>query len=288
MDWELLREYGKGLTILTGCLNGDIPKLLLSNKEDAALELLRNFQTIAGTENVYLELQDHPHLLEQGILNEKLIKFGKHTGTPLVATNDCHCLDSGDREAHDILLCVQTGSTVHDDHRFKIEGEISMRSNDAMMRAFEHVPEAIQNTLVIAEQCNVTLPLKEKNILPAFDTPFGKSDQDYLRELCEEGLIARYGEQCDVSTRERLDYELGGGRAMGFDAYFLIVQDFVNYAKNSGILVGPGRGSAAGSLIAYALRITDVDPLKYGLLFERFLNPERVSMPDIDIDFADN
>lgn len=288
MDWELLKEYSKGLMILTGCLNGDIPKLLLANKQEEAEALLRQFQDMVGQENVYLELQDHPQLMEQGILNEKLIDFGTRTGAPLVATNDCHCLDNADREAHDILLCVQTGSMVTDEDRFKIDGEISMRTPDEMARVFSHVPQALANTLTIADQCNVELSLKTTNILPSFDTPFQKSDKDYLRELCEEGITYRYGESPSEEIMERLNYELKIVHEMGFDAYFLIVQDFVMFAKNSGILVGPGRGSAAGSIIAYVLRITDVDPMKYGLLFERFLNPERVSMPDIDIDFADN
>lgn len=287
MDWELLKEYGKGLMILTGCLNGDIPKLLLSQKDEEATALLARFRDMVGHENVYLELQDHRQLMEQGILNDRLKTFARRTGVPLVATNDCHCLEAQDREAHDILLCVQTSASVHEDDRFKIEGDVHMRSNDEMHRAFADCPEALQNTLTIAEQCSLDIPLKSQNILPVFDTPFGKSDDAYLRELCEEGLLSRYGNAPSEETRERLEYELKVVHEMGFDAYFLIVQDFVAFAKNSGILVGPGRGSAAGSIIAYALRITDVDPLKYGLLFERFLNPERVSMPDIDIDFED-
>lgn len=287
LDFELLKEHANGLMILTGCLNGNIPKLLLSGDEEGAHEMLTMFQNMVGKENVYLEMQDHPQLMEQGILNERLVAFARRTGAPLVATNDCHCLEATDREAHDILLCVQTGSSIHDQDRFKIEGEISMRSNEAMARAFEHVPEAISNTLVIADQCSLELSLKSTNILPVFDTPFGKSDQDYLRELCSEGMVYRYGETPSDEAVERLEFELRVVHDMGFDAYFLIVQDFVAFAKNSGILVGPGRGSAAGSIIAYVLRITDVDPLRYGLLFERFLNPERVSMPDIDIDFED-
>jgi len=289
LDWELLNEYSEGLTILSGCLNGDISKRLLANDEEGAVEMLTKFQNMVGKENVYLELQDHPQLLEQGILNGKLLDFSKSTGAPLVATNDCHCLNPEDREAHDILLCVQTGSNILDENRFKIDGGIHMRSAAEMKEAFSHVPEAISNTLVIADQCEeLDLQLNTKNILPVYDTPFGKTDKDYLRELCDEGMKERYGDDIPQSHQDRLDYELKIVHEMGFDAYFLIVQDFVNYAKNSGILVGPGRGSAAGAIIAYVLKITDVDPMRYGLLFERFLNPARVSMPDIDIDFADN
>lgn len=288
LDWELLREYGDGLVLLTGCLNGDIPKALLGNREDRAEELLGIFREAVGAENVYLELQHHPQLMEQNILNEKLIRFSERTGTPLVATNDCHCILPQDREAHDILLCVQTGSKVQDEGRFKMEGEFYMRSPEEMARSFDYVPEALANTLTIAEQCSIELSLNAKPILPIFNTPFNKKDPDYLRELCEEGLKKRYGDPASTEALDRLTYELGVVHKMGFDTYFLIVHDFVSFAKNSGIVVGPGRGSAAGSIIAYALEITDIDPLKYGLLFERFLNPERVSMPDIDIDFADD
>jgi DNA polymerase-3 subunit alpha len=288
MDRELLKEYSEGLIMLSGCLNGDIAKSLVNNRGEEALEHLKEFQEIFGKENVYLELQDHPTLMEQGILNERLVDLSSRTGAPLVATNDCHCLSREDKEAHDILLCIQTGSTIHDENRFKIDADIFMRTSAEMQEAFADHPEAISNTVEIAERCDVQLSLNEKNILPVFETPFGKSDDVYLRELCEEGLKERYGDDITEEITERLDYELSIVHQMGFDAYFLIVHDFVAFAKNTGILVGPGRGSAAGSLIAYCLKITDVDPMKYGLIFERFLNPERVSMPDIDIDFADN
>lgn len=288
IDWELLKEYGNGLTLLTGCLNGDVPKLLLANKPEEAEQLLREFQSMVGDENVFLELQDHPHLMEQGILNERLIALSGRTGVPLVGTNDCHCIEKEDREAHDILLCVQTGAQVNQENRFRMEGEFYMRSPEDMARAFSETPQAVASTLAIADSCSLDIPINGKSILPVFDTPFQKTDADYLRELCLEGVAVRYGDSPAPEVMERLDYELGVVHTMGFDAYFLIVQDFVAFAKNSGIVVGPGRGSAAGSIIAYCLLITDIDPLRYGLLFERFLNPERVSMPDIDIDFADN
>lgn len=287
LDVELLREHREGLILLTGCLNGDIPRALLANQWEGARALLENFQTLLGKENVFLELQDHPQLMEQRILNDRLLQLARSTGAPLVATNDCHCIEPQDREAHDVLLCIQTGAHVAEEDRFKMEGDFYMRSPEEMRRAFAHVPEAIDNTLWIAEQCALTLPLGKKHILPVFETPFQKPPEQYLRELCEEGFTQRYGATPPVEARERLDYELALVHKMDFDAYFLIVHDFVSFAKNSRILVGPGRGSAAGSIIAYCLRITDIDPLRYGLLFERFLNPERVSMPDIDIDFAD-
>ncbi|EKD92865.1 MAG: hypothetical protein ACD_28C00317G0025 [uncultured bacterium] len=286
LDFELLEQYGEGLVLLTGCLNGDIPKALLANRWEDAAGLLDRFQAIFGKENVFLELQDHPQLLEQGLLNERLIDLASRTQAPLVATNDCHCLGRDDKEAHDILLCIQTGTNILDEKRFRIDGDITMRSPEEMRQAFEAVPQAIENTLQIADMCNVEIPLGQ-NLLPSFPTPDKKTDQAYLRELCDEGVLRRYGQSPDASVSDRLNYELEIIHGMGFDTYFLIVHDFVAFAKSSGILVGPGRGSAAGSIVAYCLGITDVDPLQYGLLFERFLNPERVSMPDIDIDFAD-
>lgn len=288
IDMELLKEHSKGLIMSTACLQGDIPRALLSNNEEEARRLLEEYKTIFGSENVYLEVQHHPQLMEQGIVNEKLISLGRATKTPLIATNDCHYASLEDKEAHDVLLCVQTGSTIHDEGRFRMDAEFDLKEPEFMKQAFSHVPEAITNTLHIAERCDVSISIGEKNLIPAFDAPFNKSTKDYLRELCEEGLVQRYGKNPSQEIKDRLDYELDLVHEMGFDTYFLIVHDFVAFAKNSGILVGPGRGSAAGSIIAYCLRITDIDPIKYKLIFERFLNPERISMPDIDIDFADN
>ena len=288
IDLDLLKEHSEGLILLTACLNGNIPRLLLSNKMEEAQELLKTFKDIVGSENVYLELQHHPQLMEQGIVNEKLRSLASATGTPLVATNDCHYVNLEDKEAHDVLLCVQTGSTVHDEGRFRMDAEFDLCSPEFMKQAFEDVPEATQNTLEIANQCEVELSLNEQNLIPTFTPPFKKTTDDYLRELCEEGLKKHYGDDPGKEILERLEYELKLVHQMGFDTYFLIVHDFVAFAKNSGILVGPGRGSAAGSIIAYCLGITDIDPMKYNLIFERFLNPARVSMPDIDIDFADN
>lgn len=287
IDMELLKEHSQGLIILTACLNGILAKSLLANKDEEASAMLQRLQEMVGVENVFVEIQDHPELMEQGILNERLISLARRAKAPIVATNDCHYILPQDKEAHDILLCVQTGSTVDKEDRFKMNGVFAMKSPEEMERSFSYIPEAISNTLVIADQCNVELKLG-KNILPSFHTPFEKKSEDYLRELCLEGLEKRYGEHPSQEVLDRLEYELKLIHQMGFDDYFLIVHDFVSFAKNSGILVGPGRGSAAGSIIAYCLAITDIEPLKYGLLFERFLNPERVSMPDIDIDFADD
>jgi len=232
-------------------------------------------------------MQSHPQLMEQSIVNEKLITLSQGTKTPLVATNDCHYINPEDKEAHDVLLCVQTGNKVDDEDRFRMEADLSMRSKTKMAQDFDYIPEAITNTLEIANRCDVEIALGDQYLIPSFKAPFDKKNEDYLRELCEEGLKDHYGGNPSQEALDRLEYELDLVHKMGFDTYFLIVHDFVAFAKNSGILVGPGRGSAAGSIIAYCLKITDVDPIKYGLLFERFLNPERVSMPDIDIDFAD-
>lgn len=288
VDRELLKEYSKDLILMTGCLQGEIAQSLLANNEEQAQKFLKEYQDIFGKENVYLEVQSHPQMMEQGIVNEKLKKLSSANGAQLVATNDCHYVNLEDKEAHGILLCVQTGTTVHDENRFQMEGEFDLKSPEEMKQAFHDMPEAIENTLQIAEQCNVELSIDEKNLLPSFDPPFNKTPKDYLFELCKEGMKERYGDNPSQEILDRLDYELGLVHTMGFDTYFLIVHDFVAFAKNSGILVGPGRGSGAGSIIAYCLRITDVDPMKYKLIFERFLNPERVSMPDFDIDFADN
>ncbi len=287
VDMELLSEFSDGLVVLTGCLNGNLARLLLANKEEEARAFLSELQSMVGKENVFLEVQNHPQLMEQGLVNERLIGLAQATKTPLVATNDCHYIDPDDKEAHDVLLCVQTGNKLDDENRFRMEADLSMRSPEKMESDFDYIDGAVSNTVEIAKRCDVELSIGEKHLIPSFEAPFKKTAEEYLRELCEAGLKDRYGEKPAAEITERLEYELDVVHNMGFDTYFLIVYDFVAFAKNSGILVGPGRGSAAGSIIAYCLKITDVDPMKYGLLFERFLNPERVSMPDIDIDFAD-
>jgi DNA polymerase III subunit alpha len=315
IDFELLEKYGKGLIGMSACLKGEIPEKLLSENYEEAEEAVKRYQKFFGKENFYLEVQNHPSLPEQKISNERVIELAKKMKVDLVATNDCHYVRQEDAEAQDVLLCVQMGNQITDENRMKMTSDdYSLRSSEDMSKAFADVPEAIENTLKIAEKCNVELPLG-KRLLPTYQTPFQKKPEEYFEELCYEGLEMRYGipvpegfkrvdgkETSESSAKkvtppsaekrkeiiERLEYELGVINKMGFASYFLIVWDFVKYAKEAGITVGPGRGSAAGSIIAYALGITDLDPLRYGLLFERFLNPERVSMPDIDIDFADN
>ena len=248
--------------------------------------ILREYQEIFGESNVYLEVQDHPEIAEQIQLNKIFVQLSRETGVPLVATKDVHYIKSEDKKAQDLLVCIQTGRIRTDTNRMTMMGyDCSMASSEQMAEAFRDIPGAVENTLKIAERCNVKLELG-KNILPNFEVPNGKSEADHLRELCEAGLSERYP-NAGEEIKSRLDFELSVINKMGFESYFLIVADFVNYAKNLGIAVGPGRGSAAGSVVSYVLKITDLDPLRYGLLFERFLNPDRISMPDIDMDFAD-
>lgn len=298
IDWELLEQHGSGLIGLSACLQGQIPVALLSSKENEAKETLQRFQSILGKENFFLELQHHPEIPEQAIANQKLIGLAKETGTPLVATNDCHYARADDAEAHDTLICIQTNAYLSEENRMRYTGDFSMRLPADMYETFKDTPEALTNTVKIAEACNVEIEL-HRTLLPKFPLPEdtqAKTEKAYLREIATQGFHARYGfsltkknptpaEQEKIS---RLNYELEMVDKMGFNAYFLIVQDFVNYAKDKEILVGPGRGSAAGSILSYCLRITDIDPLEFGLIFERFLNPARISMPDIDIDFADD
>lgn len=286
LDHGLLKAYSKGLIALSGCLASETSQSIIDGNEEKAVETIKMYQEIFGKENFFLEVQDHPELADQIVVNQALFKLSKTTGAPLVATNDNHYAKKDDKGVHDILLCIQTGKNVGDTDRMKYEGDFWIRHPDEMKKAFADYPEAIENTLKIAERCNVDIKFG-KNLIPHFATPQNKDPQEYLRELCEEGMHERYGKDLTPEMIKRLDYELGVIHNSGFDTYFLIVQDFIKYAKEMGVIVGPGRGSAAGSLTAYVLKITDVDPLKYGLLFERFLNPERVSMPDIDIDFDD-
>jgi len=287
MDKDILHEYSRGLIAATACLGGEIPRTLLSGRWEEAVNLVAAYKDIFGAENFYLELQDHPELEDTMKVNELLIKLSKETSTPLIATKDIHYVFPDDRDAQDLLTCVQTGKLVTDTDRMNMRGyDASMTSPEHMAEAFKHVPEAIENTVKIAEQCNVEIELG-KFILPSFKVPEGKNDAQYLRERCYQGIEGRYPEPNDVIT-ERLEYELQTVERMGFSSYFLIVADFVSWARNQGIMIGPGRGSGAGSIISYILNITDIDPLRYGLLFERFLNPDRISMPDIDLDFADD
>ncbi len=285
IDDEALRVHSKGLIALSGNLGGAIPKAILENDLSKARELIQLYQEIFGKESFFLELEHHPEVANWSIVNSKLLELSKELGAPLVATNDCHYVFPEDNEAHDVLLCVQNQKTIHDEGRFKFTGNYSLRSPEDMIESFGFCPEAVENTLKIADRCEVNIEFGE-NKIPHFDT--GEiAPKDYLRKLCEKGLKERYGKDVSQEAQDRLNYELEVIHNVGFDSYFLIVHDFVEYAKKTGIVVGPGRGSAAGSIISYCLGITELDPLKFGLLFERFLNPERVSMPDIDIDFAD-
>ena len=285
IDHALLKEKSQGLIATSGCMIGEIPQALLANDFQKAYELVQQYQGIFGKEDFYLEVQNHPHIDEQIILNKRILDLGKELKIDVVATNDCHYVKSEDAHAHDILVCIQTGKTLLDEDRMKYTSDFSLASPDAMREAFKDNPEVIENTLKIADKCDLKIEF-DQNLLPHYDTPNNESAIDYLRFLCEVGVKKKYADNLEVAM-ERLNYELSIIEKMGFADYFLIVQDFINYAKNKGIVVGPGRGSAAGAIIAYSLGITTLDPLKYGLIFERFLNPDRVSMPDIDIDFAD-
>ncbi|MEI7620102.1 MAG: DNA polymerase III subunit alpha [Candidatus Falkowbacteria bacterium] len=303
IDWELLQTHHEGLIACSACLGGEIPRLISGDKLDRARERIMEYQNLFGAGNFYLEIQDHPELEGQEKINKQLIAFSKELGVPLVATNDSHYLYKEHEEAQDILLCLQQKKKLEDTDRMKMmgHGDYSVRSNEDMISAFKDVPEAIENTLKIAEMCNVEIELGNTQ-LPFFEVPEGHDENSYLKYLCEQGLKKRYGLVGDKvvdegfpelsqeemeKIRTRMDYELEVVTKMGWPSYFLIVADFVNWAKDNKIVVGPGRGSAAGSLVCYLTGITNLDPLKYELLFERFLNPERISMPDIDLDFAD-
>lgn len=288
MDKDLLRQYGKGLIALSGCSKGDIPKACQSHDMERAQQLVKEYQEIFGKDHFFLELVHHPESPTQLDINEKLIELSGMTGAPIVATKDVHYLHPDDREAQDVLLCIHDGKLLDDRNRYSMSlVDHSLCGPEEMVAAFKDHPEAIENTRWIADRCDVKLELG-KNLLPTFLVPEGQTEMSYLRTLCERGLVERYpDEQQQKGARERMEFELATIERMGFAAYFLIVQDYIVWAKEHGVIVGPGRGSAAGSIVAYALHITNLDPLRYGLLFERFLNPDRISMPDIDTDFDD-
>ncbi|MCC6405230.1 MAG: DNA polymerase III subunit alpha [Candidatus Yanofskybacteria bacterium] len=293
IDKELLRANHDGLIALSSCLGGEVSQALLSGNVEKAKQIATEYRAIMGAGNYFIELQQHTNMPEQNEMTPKLVALARELGIPLVATQDSHYCTAEDARAHDILLAVQTGNTIHDEKRFTMnQDDFSFCSGESMHEKFAPLPadvveEAFANTGAIADRCNLTLELGKLQ-LPHFPLPEGHEDPfEYLRTLAYQGLERRFGATPDPSVRERLEYELGVIRETGFSGYFLIVQDFVNWAKGQGIFVGPGRGSAAGSLLSYLLNITNVDPLKYNLLFERFLNPARISMPDIDLDFAD-
>ncbi|MEK9171678.1 MAG: DNA polymerase III subunit alpha, partial [Patescibacteria group bacterium] len=287
VDRELLREHHEGLIVLSGCPKGEIPQLILQNKIKEAEETIKIYQEIFGKENFFLEIGHHQNIPEIAKVNKFLAELSEKTGAPMVATQDIHYLKPEDAEYQDILLAVQTGNKLSDDDRLTLKADdFSMRSQEQMIEFFKDLPEAIENTVKIAERCNVSLRLNQI-LLPSYPLPEGEiSANEYLRKIVNERVENRFAET-DSKIADRLQYELEVIEKTGFADYFLIVQDIVNWAKERGIVVGPGRGSAAGSLVSYVLGITDIDPLKYGLLFERFLNPDRIAMPDIDIDFTD-
>jgi DNA polymerase III subunit alpha len=288
LDKELLREYHDGLIALSACLTGEVNRALMSGNFDGAKSIAFEYQEIFGKENFFLEIGDHPNIPESVKLRGLVIKLSEETGIPLAATQDVHYLKPEDAEYHDILLAVQTGNKLTDDDRLTLSADdFSLISPEQMAEKFKDVPESVTNTGIISDRCNVKLELG-RTLLPNFSKPDGKSANDYIKELIYEKVIDRYPNYKQTKeVEDRLEYELGVITKTGFADYFLIVQDLIGWAKNHGIAVGPGRGSAAGSIVSYILGITDIDPLKYGLLFERFLNPDRIQMPDIDIDFAD-
>ena len=293
VDMEVLKEYSEGVIALSACLAGEVQRLLARDFYDEAVNAAKKYEEIFGKGNFFLELQDHGISMQQKV-NMDLIRMSRETGIELVATNDVHYTYADDAKAHDILLCIQTGKLVSDENRMRYEGgQYYLKSEDEMRLLFPYAVEALENTAKIAERCNVEIEFGVRK-LPKFQVPKefwenenteGEASWRFLHHLCTEGLKRRYDNITEELT-ERLDYELGVIKSMGFIDYFLIVWDFIHYAKENGIMVGPGRGSAAGSIVAYTLEITDIDPIKYSLIFERFLNPERVSMPDIDVDFC--
>ncbi len=286
IDKEVLRLHGDGLIASSACLNGEVAKNIQNGRFEESEKAVREFLDIFGKENFYLELQNHG-MPEEARVAAAIKDIAHRLEVRLVATNDCHYMKREHAKAHDALLCIQTGKLLSDIDRMRYTtDQIYFKSAEEMIELFKDTPEAIENTLRIAESCSLELDLY-KNKVPRFPLPEGyQTLEDYLRAQCEIGLKKRYG---DITPKlgERLDYELSVINRMGYAGYFLIVKDFIDYARSIGVRVGPGRGSAAGSIVSYCLGITSLDPIEYGLLFERFLNPERISMPDIDIDFAD-
>lgn len=295
VDYEVLKEFHEDIICLSACLAGEVQRHLARGDYEQGKAAALRYLDIFGKDNYFLELQDHG-ILEQRTVNQQLLRLSEEIGVDIVCTNDVHYTFEDDVEAHDILLCIQTGKKKSDEDRMKYEGgQFYLKSQEEMAELFKYAPQALSNTEKIAQRCNVTFEFG-KTKLPNFDVPKGYTPWTYLKELCENGLHSKYpvfrgekDEHCTLTGEEleqRLEYELNTIKTMGYIEYFLIVWDFIHYAKTNGIAVGPGRGSAAGSLVSYCLEITDIEPMRYNLLFERFLNPERVSMPDIDVDFC--
>ncbi len=284
VDLEELEKHSEGIIALSACLAGDVAKSLMNRNYNKAKFYATKYNEIFGEGNFFLEVQDH-NIPEQKEVNAGIVELSKETGIPLVATNDVHYVRKEDSKTHDVLMCIQMGKTVDDPNRMRFgSDEFYLKSREEMEDSFSYIEEALDNTVKIAEMCNVEFDFNTIH-LPKYDVPDGKTPESYLRELCFKGLEERYGDPSQ-DVVDRLNFELDVIVKMGYVEYFLIVWDFINFSKQNNIIVGPGRGSAAGSIVAYTLKITDIDPIKYSLLFERFLNPERVSMPDIDIDFC--
>ena len=284
VDKELLRKYHKGIIALSACLAGEVARFLTKGLYEEAKKTALEYKEIFGEGNFFLELQDHG-IPEQGLVNQQLFKMSEETGIELVATNDIHYTYAEDAKPHDILLCIQTGKKLSDENRMRYDGgQYYVKSEEEMLRLFPYAKQALENTQKIADRCHVEIEFGVTK-LPKYDVPDGYTSWEYLQKLCYEGLEKRYGDPSE-ELKDRLSYELETIHQMGYVDYFLIVWDFIKYAKDHGISVGPGRGSAAGSIVSYCLEITTIDPIRYQLLFERFLNPERVSMPDIDVDFC--
>ena len=285
VDLETLEKYSEGIICLSACLAGSINQAILDNRLEEAKEIALWHKRVFR-DGYYLELQ-YNGIREQAIVNQRLIQMSRELDIPLVATNDAHYLKKEDAYNHEVLLCIQTGKRMTDEDRMRFTtNEFYIKSPEEMYEHFTNVPEAIENTVKIAEECNVEFEFGVTK-LPHYDVPEEFPTHDaYFRKLCDDGIKKRYGDPIPEEAKQRLEYEISVIEKMGYVDYYLIVWDFINYAKSQGIAVGPGRGSGAGSLAAYAIGITDIDPLKYNLLFERFLNPERVSMPDFDIDFC--
>lgn len=286
IDYEVLEKYSNGLICLSACLAGAVNQALLNGTEEEAEEIALWHKKVFG-DDYYIEIQNNG-LQEQVLANQKLVKLARKLNLPLVATNDAHYLKREDAYNHEVLLCIQTGKRMSDPDRMRFDTEeLYIKSPEEMIEYFKAFPDAIENTVKIAEKCNVEFEFGH-TILPNYDVPEGfETHFDYLKKLCEVGIKERYGENPSQEILTRAEYELGVIKKMGYVDYFLIVWDFIHFAKENDIPVGPGRGSGAGSILAYAIGITDIDPIKYELLFERFLNPERISMPDFDVDFSD-
>lgn len=286
IDDEVLEKYNEGVILLSGCMSSQTSHLLLENKDKKALEIFEKYQKIFK-DRFYIEIQNHPHIEEEKILREKLIQIARQLNLPLVATNDVHYLEKEDAQTQDALLCVQTRKLIADEKRMKMvdKPDFYLKSTEEMVELFSDLPEAIENTVKIADRCNLEIPTGNL-IFPSYELPKGETYESYLHKLSFAGAKKKFGKITD-EVKKRLEYEINIINDKGYPAYFLITQDFVNWAKNNGIAVGPGRGSAAGSIVSYSLNITTLDPLEHSLPFERFLNPERPTPPDIDMDFAD-